>query len=202
MAKKKRYSDTELIQALVQPGSMDDAVTFIYATHYRFLAKVVTGNSGNEMDAEDVFQETLITFIQLVQHQKFRGESSVRTFLYSLMRNIWLGELRKRNSSRTRDTGYYEDSERVEKGVTEFLQVKEATQEVFAFFDTLGEACKKLLIQFYYQELPMKMILEESGFENEQVLRNKKYKCMKKLTEMLDKAPIIKERLKTALRNG
>lgn len=202
MIKLKSYNDADLIQAIRQPSTIDKAVSFIYKTHYKFLAKVVTGNSGSEMDAEDVFQEAVVGFLQMVQQGKFRGESSVRTLLYSLMKNIWFAELRKRNSSRARDDNFYERSEKVDSGVMEFLQLKEATKEVFNFLEVLGEACKRLLIQFYYQDLPMKTILLESGFENEQVLRNKKYKCMKKLTELIDQAPLIKERLKAALQNA
>lgn len=202
MKKKSRYSDGDLINAIQKPDTIDSAISFIYAEHYRFLEKVVTGNSGSAADAEDVFQEMLITFIEMIQQKKFRGEAKVSTVLYSLMRNLWLGELRKRNSSLVREETYYSGEEKVDNDIMAQLQTKEATREIFGFFDSLGESCKNLLMQFYYREMPMKEILKESGYENEQVLRNKKYKCMKKLMDMVNNSPLVKQRFKSALQHG
>ena len=48
----------------------------------------------------------------------------------------------------------------------------------------------------------MKEILEKVSYGNEQVLRNKKYKCLKGLINMVNSSPAIMENLKTALQNG
>ena len=48
----------------------------------------------------------------------------------------------------------------------------------------------------------MKEILQKVNYDNEQVLRNKKYKCLKGLINMVNSSPEIKENLKTALQNG
>jgi RNA polymerase sigma factor (sigma-70 family) len=55
---------------------------------------------ASEQDAEDVFQETVIAFIDIVQKGKFRMESSIKTFLVSVARNIWRNEV-KRSKDRT-----------------------------------------------------------------------------------------------------
>ena len=45
----------------------------------------------------------------------------------------------------------------------------------------------------------MKKILETMHYENEQVLRNKKYKCLKQLEHMLEENPALKNTLKNLL---
>jgi DNA-directed RNA polymerase specialized sigma subunit len=57
--------------------------------------------------------------------------------------------------------------------------------------DKLGESCRKILMLFYYENLPMKEIVQHLHYENEQVVRNKKYKCLKELTEMVKANPLI-----------
>ena len=45
----------------------------------------------------------------------------------------------------------------------------------------------------------MKEIVKNMNYENEQVLRNKKYKCMKNLEQLLSGNPALVKKLKTAL---
>jgi len=44
---------------------------------------------------------------------------------------------------------------------------------------------------FYYENLSMKEILNYLPYENEQVVRNKKYKCLQQLTEIMKNHPSI-----------
>ncbi|MEJ7610241.1 MAG: hypothetical protein WKF88_03575 [Ferruginibacter sp.] len=47
----------------------------------------------------------------------------------------------------------------------------------------------------------MKEILMQTGYENEQVVRNRKYKCLKQLEKMITANPALKETFKNLL-NG
>jgi DNA-directed RNA polymerase specialized sigma subunit len=53
----------------------------------------------------------------------------------------------------------------------------------------LGESCKKILELFYYESLSMKEIVSHMHYENEQVVRNKKYKCLQQLTDKMKQNP-------------
>jgi len=63
----------------------------------------------------------------------------------------------------------------------------------------LGDTCKKILLAFYYENLSMREILDLLDYENEQVVRNKKYKCLKQLEKMILEKPILKQTLKNLL---
>ena len=63
----------------------------------------------------------------------------------------------------------------------------------------LGETCRKILLLFYYENRSMKEILDATEYENEQVVRNKKYKCLKQLEQMITENPILKQTLKNLL---
>jgi hypothetical protein len=64
-------------------------------------------------------------------------------------------------------------------------------------FSEIGDVCKKILIGFYYDNKSMKMLLNEFDFKNEQVLRNRKNLCMKKLKELISSNPALLKSLKT-----
>jgi hypothetical protein len=52
-------------------------------------------------------------------------------------------------------------------------------------FKEVGDVCTQILTGYYYENLSMRQLLERFDYENEQVLRNRKSKCMKKLKEIL-----------------
>ena len=86
-----------------------------------------------------------------------------------------------------------------EPGVADYISAREGRQELMNILNQLGEVCQQILVAYYYQNLSMKEILETLHYENEQVVRNKKHKCMKKLEEMLQSNPILLKSLKTIL---
>lgn len=200
---RKSYTDSELITALKNNKSIDDAIRFIYRNYYSVIEYYVTTNNGIKEDAADVMQETIVAFIDIIEKNKFRGEASVQSFLYTLARNIWLTELRKKNSRENRNTIFEKEKEIEDKEITHYIFYNERQKAINKLFEKLGHACKKLLLLVYYEDMNMKDILKQMpDYSNEQVLRNKKYKCMKQLEEMIEANAPLKAELKNALIYG
>lgn len=195
----RNFPNDEIVARLRTGERMDEVIKSIYRSHFESLAWYVQHNSGSRQDAEDVFQEVVVTFINLVQANKFRGESTVKTFLYSLNRHIWLNELKKRGRAIAREEKYSKGSEVVELDAGEYIAERETKNQVMELMEKLGETCKKILLLFYYENQSMKEILETLHYENEQVVRNKKYKCLKQLEQQLNANPTLKKTLKTWL---
>jgi RNA polymerase sigma factor (sigma-70 family) len=197
------YSDPEIIAAVKSDRETDAAIGFIYRNYYRSLESYVINNNGSKDDAADLIQETLVAFIDIVRQNKFRGESSVKSFLYSVLRNLWLSEMRKRNNAGNRNRVFEKGKDAEEEGMVKELVKKEYQQSILDFFEKLGEKCKQLLLFVYYEDLSMKEIADKMPeYENEQVLRNKKYKCMKSLERMIHENQDLKTQFKNALRNA
>ncbi|HRI21353.1 MAG TPA: RNA polymerase sigma factor, partial [Panacibacter sp.] len=174
------YSDQEIVAALKNSREMDKAIGFIYKNYYGLLEYYVVDNKGSKDDAADIIQEVLVAFIDIVQQDKFRGDASVKSFLYSITRNLWLSEMRKRNSADNRNRIFEKGKDGIEQGAVTQLIKSEYYKAIQDLFERLGEKCKQLLLLVYYEDLSMKDILEKTtDYQNEQVLRNKKYKCMK-----------------------
>jgi len=193
------FSDEELIQALKMDRVSDLVIAFMYRSYFAVLSNHIRQNSGNEQDAEDIFQEVIVTFIEIVKKDKFRGESGIKTFLFTLNKYTWLNELKKRGRAALREEKYESGKDDDERDASHWLIDREAKGLVSALMDKLGEVCKTILTAYYYQDLPMKEILPMVNFENEQVLRNKKYKCLKNLEQMLAANPGLAQRFKSAL---
>ena len=199
METSTHYSDTELLQVLRTGLHGDEAIRQLYRTQFNMTRAYIYQNNGNEADAEDIFQEVLVSFIELVKKDKFRGDCSVSTFIQVLTRHTWLNELKKRGKARQRDEKFEKAKEITGMDISHYINQREMKSQLMQMVDALGETCKKILLAFYFDNLPMKDILQSTSFDNEQVVRNKKYKCLKSLEQKIAEIPSLAKNLKSIL---
>lgn len=194
--RNERFTDAELLSSLADGTRLDEAIKFLYREHFEFLSRYVLNNSGSGQDAEDIFQEVMVAFINLVQAGKFRSEASIKTFLFSLNKNIWLNELKRRARAAAREERYEKQNEEKELTVDLAIELQQTRTELMNTLNGLGENCKKILLLFYFENQSMKEITSLLPYENEQVVRNKKSKCLKKLAEMVNGNKLLCQQLK------
>ena len=202
MKVERGFSDTEIILAIKNNQELGKVLDFMYGNYFDMLKTIILSNNGSLEDAQDIVQEVFVAFIGLVRKEKYRQEASVKSFLYTLTRNMWFSEARKRSSALKRDTYYESQKDILEKDVTDYLEYSESLKFVSSLFESLGTTCKKILTLFYFKDLSMREILKYVDYDNEQVLRNKKYKCQRELIKKIESSPALNEKLKRALQHG
>lgn len=189
----------DLAQEFLQPD-INRPVRYLYDHYFADAATEIKMKGGTEEDAADIFQEAVLILIEKVKTGKFRGESSIKTFFVGIARNLWLFEKRTRERRLSRELHYSisEDTpitiEDLEIGERVFS--KSNTDAIQTMFRHVGEICSKILIGFYYENSSMKTLLQRFHFDNEQVLRNRKARCMKKLKKLLTEQPELLQQLK------
>ncbi len=196
---KETFCDADLISSLMNNSRTEAALRFMYREHFAIVSRYILNNSGNEQDAEDIFQEVMVAFINLVKAGKFRGESSIQTFLFSLNKNIWLNELKRRGRAIVREEKYERLNEHKDLTVDMMMELRQTKANLMKVIDELDEACKKILLLFYFENKSMKEILATLPYENEQVVRNKKSKFLKKLEEKVSANKVLYGQLKNYL---
>jgi RNA polymerase sigma factor (sigma-70 family) len=187
----ERYTDAELIAAIGDANSLNKAILFLYQQYSETTSSFIIGYGGSRQDAEDVFQETVVSFIEVVKKGKYRMEASIKTFLVSVARNIWLNEIKKRERSGHREKQFELGRDQKEEDVSQQIGDLEKKKQLRDLVYQLGEPCRKILLLFYYENLSMKEIVDHLPYENEQVVRNKKYKCLQQLTGLIKDNPSI-----------
>jgi len=189
----------DLAHELLQPD-INRPVRYLYDHYFDDAVTEIKLKGGSEDDAADIFQEAVLILIEKIKAGKFRHESSVKTFLVGIARNLWLFEKRTRERRSSREM-HYSATENSQIN-TEDLDIgerffsKSNTDIIQALFKQVGEICSKILIGFYYENSSMKNLLQRFHFDNEQVLRNRKARCMKKLKKLLNEQPELLQQLK------
>jgi RNA polymerase sigma factor (sigma-70 family) len=195
----RHLPDSLILQMLRSGAAPDEAVRQLYRMQFSIAKAYIKQNSGTDEDAEDIFQEVIISFIELVKKDKFRGESSISTFLYAITRNTWLNELKKRGRSKLREEKFEKAKDSTEMDASFSIVNRELKAQLMQVVDSLGETCKKILLAFYFENLAIKDILQTLDYENEQVVRNKKYKCLKQLEQLITSETQLAQNLKAIL---
>jgi RNA polymerase sigma factor (sigma-70 family) len=185
MYKKIGFSDSELVKAIQEKDMLEPAILQLYKDHAEITRSFIKGKGGTDQDADDIFQETVVSFIDSVQKSKFRQESGIRTFLISISKNLWYNEIRRRQRAGNRERLFEEERDQEDSGVSEIIRDRELKKQLNQLLQDLGDSCRKILELFYYENLSMKEIVLHLHYENEQVVRNKKYKCLQQLTEKM-----------------
>jgi RNA polymerase sigma factor (sigma-70 family) len=200
MRAQEHYSDAELIEAISASRDLNDAIRYIYRQYSQATSSFIMQHGGSEQDADDIFQETVVAFIEVVQKGKFRGEASVKTFLNSIARNYWFNEIKKRDRSGIRDKKFELSRDQNEADVSHHITEMERKRQLRSLVDQLGESCRKVLLLFYYENLSMKEMVDHLPYDNEQVVRNKKYKCLQALTGLIKDNPAIARQMQEILK--
>ena len=186
-----KFDDVDLIAAIKDKRNLNQAIRSIYQQYAETVSSFIIHYGGSKQDAQDVFQETVVAFIDIVKNDKFRMEASIKTFLVSIARNIWYNDLRKKDRAGEREKLFENNRDQKEMDISHYINDREVKQQLSELLSRLGEPCRKILQLFYYENLSMKEMVEHLPYENEQVIRNKKYKCLLQLTEMIKDHTIL-----------
>lgn len=157
------------------------AFNVLYRTYYPVIERFILANSGSREDARDIFQETMLVFNQNLAREGFTLTSSLKTYLYSISRNLWLKSLRDRkimNSlvSTEDDLPGLSITEQREKETAETL-----THYMDGLIARMPVHCQKIVHYVYYDNVPVEEIAEKMGYNNTHTASNVKYKCLQQM---------------------
>lgn len=194
---KAKYTDSELITAIKAGGTQRQrAIRYIY-NNKGFSQKIiqfVKNNSGNLQDGQDAFHEGIIVLDRNIRQDKFRGESALSSYLYSICRFHWMNQIRKKAK-----VDYTEDQQRLDEVEIEnpenMMMGDERKTMLEKILSQLGERCQKIL-HLWKLSYSMEEIAEKLGFSSAAMARKNKYRCHKSLMKYLEENPEERDFLK------
>ncbi len=167
-------SDTDILE-LIRQGRDERAFAKLYA-HFPKVRKLVRDNSGSSDDAKDVFQDALIIFHRKARSSDFTLTSAISTYLFSVCRNLWREELRRRNRSLSKWD--VEDMPEEPPELAAMLAREGEYSTAEQALRTLGEKCLEVLKRFYIAKESLNDIARSLGFAGEGAAKTRKYKCL------------------------
>lgn len=182
--------DDGLIKGLLNEDNK--AISMIYSTCFSSVRNYIQTNAGNEADARDVFQEAIMVVFEKARNEKLKLQCTLKTYLYSVSRYIWLKELEKRKKS-LQETKEVENFEVIDDQVSHDIYIKNAQKSLFVkMFKQLSEDCQKI-IQSILDGKSIQEVTRIMNYKTEQHTKNRRYRCKKSLITKIRQNPDYKK---------
>ncbi len=138
----------------------------------------------------DVYQDAFIALREHAINGKLDHiKSSVKTYLFSIGKYKIYDLLKKQKTTLSYENNkdFLNSSELIDV----FEEPKLTTEQrlLRKHFKQLGKRCQEVLTLFYYRGLTIEEIAENQGYENKNVVKSQKSRCLKSLKEFI-KTPI------------
>jgi RNA polymerase sigma factor (sigma-70 family) len=191
-----KYADKKIIDAIKSGDTVAQgkALKLLYESYYYLAINILKDRQGNQTDAKDIFQESIISLYENILDGKFKGESSIKTYLYSIIRNQWHVRRIKNRIIKTTEKKYWKleagNFEVTKEIDSNHIEIKEFVASTL--LDQLNERCQQILKLYYFEKLSMKDITTRLNFSNEDSTRAQKYKCIQRLISFISKTPAVK----------
>jgi hypothetical protein len=171
--------ESEIIQRLKNKDEV--VLKTLYKKHYQVIVGLVVNNGGSLQEAKDIYQDTIIIFLDKLKEPDFELNCSIKTFLYSVGRRIWLEQLRHKNKF----NGVLQDTDEfIALDVDDALEKESQFKAMHLALESLGEPCRSIMKDFYLQNQSMDDIANKFGYTNTDNAKNQKYKCLKRLKKL------------------
>ncbi|HNX56364.1 MAG TPA: sigma-70 family RNA polymerase sigma factor [Prolixibacteraceae bacterium] len=177
------YSGIDLLNGIRRNDTI--VLQYIYKNFYSNINFFIKKNSGDDDDANDIFQEAIIIIYRKLKTNELVLDCSFETYLYSVCRFLWLKQLDKRKveKEKIKDNQEYHD-DIYDDNLEKVADLNERYRLYQKHFANLGKDCQKVL-QLYFDKVPLKNIAQIMGFKSEKYAKKRKFKCKEYLIKSI-----------------
>ena len=181
---ESKLQDQSQVDGIRNGGAeLDQAISSILIDYGPKIVNYLKSRYGNKEDAEDLLHDGLAVLILNVRSNKFRGESSLYSYLFSICKQMQSKIIRK-NVAKENWERYKLDEPAASRSPEVRMIKSDMKKYVESMLNKLGDKCRKVL-SMWSMSYSMSEIAAELAYANAQVAMNKKNKCMKELSALV-----------------
>lgn len=177
------YSNLDLLNGILRNDTI--VLQHIYKNFYSKINFFIKKNSGDDDDANDIFQEAIIIIYRKLKSNELLLDCTFETYIYSICRLLWLKHLEKIKIEKEniKDNHEYND-ELYDDSLEKIIDQNERYRLYQKHFGNLGKDCQKIL-QLYFDKVPIKSIAQIMDFKSEKYAKKRKFKCKEYLIKSI-----------------
>jgi RNA polymerase sigma factor (sigma-70 family) len=194
MSSPIRLSDEQIIEGIIEGGRAENrAIEALYRQNRSLMLKFISHKTSREFakEPEDILWEAMEALVNNIKEGKFiqQNTSSLEAYFKTICKNLLLKNITSEVARENRQDIFVSFDAEFEPDVSELLADKEVWDYYLSIFDKAGKNCKEILKMTFADDMPVREVAEQliadGKYENEQVVRNAKSKCLKRVTELL-----------------
>lgn len=193
MLKQKTFkTDFDLIQAICSTSNDSQLAENALFQQFEYLIKI--GQYKHQLSQErvfDAYHDTFIVVLNDIRKQKFRGDSTLKTYFSRIFNNKCIDHFRKNTTTKSRVHTWTDDLEKVSnheagQNIQKYLEQTELLDNLKAELRKLGKACQQIILDYAFgysfAEIAIRLT---PPMKNAQTVKSKKSQCMKKLMQQI-----------------
>jgi len=172
--------DEHYLEAIYRSDS--EILRKLYRDWHAGIVRHVRASGGNNQDADDVFQDTMVVLYRKIRSGNLSLSSRLHTYFHGIAKKVWL----KKRSRRKRNQSTVEEGpeQRSEDDVATLLEKTERYRFFREKLAQLGGDCRKVLNLFFAGE-SMENIAQALGYASAGYAKKRKFQCKKQLIGLI-----------------
>lgn len=137
----------------------------------------------------DIYQDAFIVLRENAQKDKLNElNSSVKTYFFAIGKYMALGEIRRNRKSVLMDTMEDLEFDGIDFGIEreETNRNEKSIKIMQKALNEMGGKCKEILKLFYYEEMKLDEIVNAMSYENKDVAKSQKSRCLRNLRKLIN----------------
>ncbi len=163
-------------------GENNRAFGQLYKEYFGMVNRYIVNNNGQNEDALDIFQDTMLVLVEKLRNDEFQLTASIKTYIMAIAKNLWLKRLRNKAKN-------YQLSENNQL----FDEINFAIEQEKTFWDKLqnymhhiSDHCKGLIHKMFFRNNTIEQIQKEYGYSTKHNAQNQKHKCVEQIRKVRD----------------
>lgn len=187
MANEQEYTDAEIIERVLSGGKEFEEISmYLFKSLMGFLPQVKQKLNLPQQQMQDAYADALVKLLRKLKDGSFRGESKISSYFYKIFYNTAVDVSRKNASNKNMQTLELLEHDARERDLLNMIDHKDEAAQVVKVINTMGDLCQRILMDWGYYGYSMAEIATRSDLSNAESARSMKYKCLKKLRELLN----------------
>jgi len=158
------------------------ALEFVYKTYKSEFINYSKRFELNNDEALDVYQDAIIAMYQNFTMQQLElTSSSIKTYLFGIGKHK-IYKLCKSKNKQIKIENNIEDFEDIELNDDSLNYYQKELSKLIA---NISDSCKELLRLYYYRNLTVQEIVEQTQYKDANTVKSHKSRCMKRIKSLV-----------------
>ena len=163
----------------------------LYQDNFGKIAAFVNNNSGNKVDAEDLFQDAMMVLVEKLRQDNFQLTASINTYVYAICKNLWFKKLRNKNYELSVDE--LQSFDFLNSMHEAIEDEKTYSEKLKGYLLKITDHCNRLIHDLFFKEKAIEQIQKDYGYSSRHNAQNQKHKCVEQIRKVKEKEEISKK---------
>lgn len=133
----------------------------------------------------DVYQDAMVVLVEAIRQEKLNVQQNLRSYLFGIGKNMIVDKIKAEIKTRTVQEELKKEAVDRETLTLDKIELTHQQRMLKVALEELGKKCQEILTLFYYRKYSIDAIKSAMNYNNDNVVKAHKSRCLKQLREVM-----------------